>query len=319
MSPLTTRVIDLPASAAALGVVRIGVYATCLLMLLRSDLPMVAPLPFEWFAPWGPLLLVPDAALRIMLTPAALWIIHLSTCGLCAMLMLGARPFKTLAWILVLLVIVHECLAKGCNGYANHAQLGLVYAMMVLALFPCADALSIRPRRVVPSVLHAAPMTLVPFVLGLTYMAIALRRITHGGAAIYLDETIVTYVTARSLEYSAFGFDIGLIVHEWLLLRAKMKFGFVMTTIAELAAPFVILFGWRLRLAWLAIIVPFHFLSLLTMNIFFWENVILVMLFCTGLPHWIAMRRLADRLDEPSAEIAESTRLPRAEAGHAAG
>jgi hypothetical protein len=41
---------------------------------------------------------------------------------------------------------------------------------------------------------------------------------------------------------------------------------------------------------WLAVIVPFHFMTLLAMNIFFWENLVLIMLVFTSLTAWIAAR-----------------------------
>jgi len=284
---------ELPASATALGFARIAIFATWMIVLVRANLPVVAELPFDWFRPWGPLILLPDAAIESLLQPAPLWTIHVLACALALGLLLGVRPFEPLACVFVGVVILAECLAKGFCGYANHAQFALLYATMVMTLFPCANGCSILgpTRRAASDALLRAPMLLVPIVVGLTYAAIGLRRITSGGLEIFLDDTILTYLTARSLEYSAYGFEHGLLVHSSPLLIAKVKIGYVVTTFAEIAAPAIILVGWRLRLVWLAIILPFHLLSLLTMNIFFWENVILLIVFFTGLPHWIARRR----------------------------
>ena len=208
------RLVDLPASATALALARIAVYGVWLAVLLRDHLPTSALLPFEWFQPWGPLMLLPESALRLLLHPAGLWSVHLVACGLSVALMLGVRPFKTLACALVLVTIVSECLSKGFSGYANHAQFATLYAMVILAIFPCADALSVlgRPRHIQAAILYRAPMVVAPFVIALTYMVIGLRRITEGNLGIFLDETILTYVIARSHQYSGFGFEIGLLI-----------------------------------------------------------------------------------------------------------
>jgi len=45
------------------------------------------------------------------------------------------------------------------------------------------------------------------------------------------------------------------------------------------------LFSRRFRFFWLLVMIPFHFLTLFTMNIFFLENLLLIALLLTGLPH----------------------------------
>ncbi len=50
----------------------------------------------------------------------------------------------------------------------------------------------------------------------------------------------------------------------------------------EILSPLVLISTW-FRRAWLAVILPFHVLTLLSMNIFFWENMILIVVFLTGL------------------------------------
>jgi hypothetical protein len=50
----------------------------------------------------------------------------------------------------------------------------------------------------------------------------------------------------------------------------------------EIASP-LILTSRRIRMVWLALIVPFHFMTLFAMNIFFWENLVLIMLVFTSM------------------------------------
>jgi hypothetical protein len=51
--------------------------------------------------------------------------------------------------------------------------------------------------------------------------------------------------------------------------------GFAVVTLFELLAPLCLVFR-GFRYAWLLTIIPFHFLTLLTMKIFFWQNLLLI-------------------------------------------
>ena len=57
----------------------------------------------------------------------------------------------------------------------------------------------------------------------------------------------------------------------------------------EMLSP-LCLFSRRFRWLWLAVIIPFHFTTLFTMNIFFDYNIILLLLLLTPLPFWVATR-----------------------------
>jgi hypothetical protein len=52
--------------------------------------------------------------------------------------------------------------------------------------------------------------------------------------------------------------------------------GYFVTTLFELDSAGV-LFSRAFRLLWLVVIVSFHFVTLFAMNIFFWENLLLVL------------------------------------------
>ena len=69
--------------------------------------------------------------------------------------------------------------------------------------------------------------------------------------------------------------DWGLIVANSTFLLVVFKTGFFIITLFEIASP-LIFFSRKFRIVWLAVIIPFHFLSLITMKIFFWENTILI-------------------------------------------
>ncbi len=90
----------------------------------------------------------------------------------------------------------------------------------------------------------------------------------------------------RSLDYGsvANGFSYGLWILENPWIEGLFKAGFFLTTLAEVFSP-LCLFSRRFRIFWLLLMIPFHFLTLFTMNIFFWENLLLLVVLFTGLPH----------------------------------
>jgi hypothetical protein len=61
-------------------------------------------------------------------------------------------------------------------------------------------------------------------------------------------------------------------------------------TLFEILSPLALVWR-RFRWVWLAVIAPFHLTTLFTMNIFFWENLILLAVVFTGLPTWVQERR----------------------------
>jgi len=101
--------------------------------------------------------------------------------------------------------------------------------------------------------------------------------------SIYTDGSIVRWVVARTLEEGAHDISVGLKVldHPWL--EVPLAVGMLVTTIAEILSP-VALVNQRFRWVWLAVIAGFHVSTLFLMNIFFWENLILVAVLFTPLP-----------------------------------
>lgn len=136
----------------------------------------------------------------------------------------------------------------------------------------------------------ASILRLGALVLALAYMVIGIHRLLIGGLEIFLNDALATYTILRTFEPSWIAFEAGYAAIASVPLLTVMKVGFFVTTLAEIVSPFAV-FHRRLRLVWLAIIVPFHITTLFTMNIFFWENLILIALLYTELP-----TRIADQL-----------------------
>jgi hypothetical protein len=80
--------------------------------------------------------------------------------------------------------------------------------------------------------------------------------------------------------------DLFLPVRAWVLYRpwlsGILSAGFAVITLVEILSPFCLL-SRTFRRIWLVSMLAFHVLTLLLMQIFFWENVVLILVLMTGL------------------------------------
>jgi hypothetical protein len=274
-----------------------------------------ADLSPDLLTPVGPLRFVPVEVVALALNPVVL--IGLKTVLLVCLglLVLGVRPFSLVAVPTAVLLLLYDGLMKSFNGDINHAQMAVLYAALVLSVFPSADGLSVfgRPRRSAPDTMYAAPMLVVALLICFAYSFIGTNRLAANTFDIFSGDALVTLLGARSLEYlpTIFGFyDYGLLPLTWPALAPLFKLGYAVTTVLEVLSPLVLFNKW-FRRAWLLVIVPFHLTTLLTMNIIFWENILLIAVFLTGLPYLVAWR---DREPAAVADTAEPVRRPRVDA-----
>jgi len=275
-------------SARALGLGRITVYGIWLVSVATAPVTLYGELPEELFRPVvGIFRLFPPELLHALLDAGFASVLKTALMVLCGLLVLGVRPFTPLALTTGVLLLVYDSLDKSFAGYVNHAQIGILQAALVLTLFPAADGLSVMgpPKRPAAPTRYAAPMLIVALLLSLPYSFIGTHRIIHNGLDIFTGDAIITQLAVRSLEYSPTGFDYGTLSLTFPLLGTFFRFGYLVTTLFEVLSPLALLYR-RFRWAWLAVIVPFHLLTLFTMNIFFWENMLLILVFFTGLGYW---------------------------------
>jgi hypothetical protein len=267
--------------AALLGLGRIAVFGLWGINVAVAPVARYSELPPELFEAPGLLRMVPDAAWMALIgSPSLLWTLHLSLLAGLLLLVLGIRPFRAIAVPVFLLLLVFDGLDKGFNDFVHHAQIGILFAALLLCFFPAADALSIlgRPRALAPPRVYGGGVLAIAAFLCAAYAFIGTNRVVAGGFAIFTGDAIVTYMVTQSINYSAYGFDYGLLAlrHAWV--ATLFKAGYAVTTLLEILSPFCLISTWFRRL-WLVVIVPFHVSTLFTMNIFFWENIVLIAVF----------------------------------------
>jgi hypothetical protein len=277
------------AGADRLAITRIAVFGIWFVRLATTPMRNFALLPAE--------LLDPPAVLRPF--PLGIWLgsqptvlaLQILGLGLTAACILGVRPWRPIALTTVAVLLWHDATMKSLQGYDNHAQVAVLLIALVLAFGPAADALSVHRRREVhpDRARYAGPLLLAAFLVAITYTLIGLRRVTHGGVAVFVDGSLERWVAARSQEYAATGFELGSTVLGLPGAATMLALGMLVVTALEVFS-LLSLRSPRLRAVWLGVLVPFHLSTLLLMNIFFWENLILLGVLFTSIPD-----RLLDR------------------------
>lgn len=268
-----------------LGVLRATVFGLWFLIILFSPITSYSFLPEEIFKPLGIyriLFWVFGNKLSDFLFSYG-FLLFLKTALLAGTVFcaIGLKPFRLFAIPTVILLLTADLITKGFNGFTNHAEMALLYSAIVLIFFPAADAFSISKIKQEEysngdRYRYLLPVFIISATICLAYCFVGLNRIIYGGVEQFYNNALNMHLITNSLNYTKYGVDWGIIVANSKPLLISFKIGFFIITLFEIASPLV-LFNRTLRLMWLIVIIPFHFLSLITMKIFFWENTILIL------------------------------------------
>jgi predicted DCC family thiol-disulfide oxidoreductase YuxK len=181
------------------------------------------------------------------------------------------------------MLLVFDMVYKGYAFFFWHGQFLLIYSAAILSLTPCGDAYRLAPGassdRARWAQYRVAPL-LITLVVTSTYSVLGIRRIVEGGWMIYFDNSILDSTAVRAFEPAYFAFQFGL----WPLyspaLATLFKLGFAVVTVFEALAPLAVI-SRKFRRIWVCVILTFHITALVSMNIWFWENTLLLLLFFT--------------------------------------
>lgn len=256
------------ASPEALRMVRALLFGLWGIKLLFDPVQDLALLPVSVFNPPAPLAFFPRAVYSLMLLPASLLAFRF---GAAALLLLAARGccFLWLAPLCCVLLTVYQSLLRGF-GHLNHAEIAPLLAVYVVTAFAWADKVE-RVHR------PAYPLIGIVAVLCLTYTLVGIHRLMHGGIHIFLSNAIIFYTVECATRLTYFDFSLGKLVYDYPLLGHGMRAGFIAVTAAESLSLFCLV-SRRFRHVFLFVMIPFHVLSLVVMNIAFFENLLLLLL-----------------------------------------
>lgn len=280
-------------AAYVLALCRIVVFTLLGLDVWRmADPARIAELPRDWYVAQGVFRWLPDAFQTVVFDPPLLRGLRWSALGLATAAVAGMRPYPLFAASFCGVYLLLRALASGFGGFIGHGWLGMTLCSFVLAAFPAADAVALRrsqpPARRIE--IYTAPIVAMRTLFCTCYFLLGVRRFAHGGLAIFVNDALPTFISLASLKEGVDGgFEYGLLILTSPLAAAAMQAGYFIVTSMEVLAPLCV-FSRAFRWPWLAVMIPFHVSTLFTMNIFFEDNIALILLLLTPLPFWISAR-----------------------------
>jgi hypothetical protein len=246
--------------------------------IVQEPFSDIGELPPGLVTRMGPLKLIPNALWGAVLHPSFLLAFKIVLIGVLAAAMLGLRPYRLVAVTAAAMLTVQQAIVQGF-GHHSHGTVPLLFVTYVFTMCPAGHRLAVN-RSEAPSAFPTAEWALavMAFTLLLTYTFTAADRLARSAPEIFLDHSMKYFIAQNFLlKPNALPFQSQVV--GYLLGRPGINrildTGFALVTIFELLAP-LCLISRRFRYAWLSVIVPFHFSTLVTMKIFFWQNLLLI-------------------------------------------
>jgi hypothetical protein len=261
-----------------LGLTRLGILALWIIKLLLDPLWRLADMPREMFQPIGLLALFPAAVQNALLTPGGLvtlLILTLASLAFC----LTNRAFPLASTLAAILVTIYSCLIRSF-GPAVHTDIVLILALYVLAGFAWADffATKLSREKSLPSGSWSSfPIVTIVALLCLSYMLVGLNRTIAGGLGVFTGDTMEVWAIDASLRGYYFNTNIGWHIPEWPLVVVMLRSGLPVITLFEMTAPLCLVSS-HYRRVFIPVMLSFHLLSLVFMNIFFFDDMLLYLL-----------------------------------------
>jgi hypothetical protein len=261
-----------------LGLTRLGILLLWIVKLLLDPLWRLAEMPREMFQPIGLLELFPAAAQNALLTPGGL--ITLLALTLASLLFcMTNRAFPVASTLAAILVTIYSCLIRSF-GPAVHTDIVLLLALYVLAGFSWADltATKLGREKSLPSASWSSgPIVTIVALLCLSYMLVGINRTMAGGWRVFAGDTMEVWAIDASLRGYYFNTNIGWHIPEWPMVLLMLRSGLPVITLFEMSAPLCLVSS-HYRWVFIPVMLSFHLLSLVFMNIFFFDNMLLYFL-----------------------------------------
>jgi hypothetical protein len=258
-----------------LRLTRLGVFALWIFKLLLDPLWRLAEMPREMLIPVGVLALLPANALNALLTPQGLttfWALALVV----SVLALTNRAFPFIATVAAILLTAYSSLIRSF-GPAVHTDIVLLLAVYALAGFAWADQLASRSSGKRSGAWSSAPLITIVAMLCLAYTLVGLSRTIGGGIGVFTGDTMEAWTIDASLRGYYFNTDIGWHIPDWPWVVFALRSGLPVITFFETTAPLCL--AWpHYRWIFIPVMLSFHALSLVFMNIFFFDDMLLYLL-----------------------------------------
>ena len=284
------------ASPETLKFVRVWVFGIWFLIIAQDPIHLLSFLPISVFEPVGFLRIIPMSLRPLLIN--SLFLYGLKIVTLISLVLVILNIFSKPAGVFACIFLtVYRGVVRGFGGHISHDDLVLLYAAYFLALFPLADAMvqegkwagfspsrSLKDGSIVETANHMTvnlngiPLIAILSTMCFTYTLVGVYRIVHGGIETFTSGSITFWALRNSFQVLHPTLGFGKFLLDYPLFDKMLNFGFAFITLFEVFAPLCLFSRW-FRYAFLAVMIPFHFLSWIIMEVFFWENLALYIIF----------------------------------------
>lgn len=274
------KLIHEDAPPSGLRLLRTVVFGTWFLRVAFKPLQDAALIPASLDQPVSVMRLVPHSLYPVVHSAGFLYGLKGITL-LCFALVIAGIALRPMMVLSCILMTIYAAIWRGFAGHIDHESILIQLAGILLTLLALADKRLESKGQSWPA---GAPtqagvhMTAVLALLALVYTMVGVYRMTHGTPEIWTTHSLTFWALRNAYETVEPMAGWGKFVIQYPWMARMLEGGFPVITFFELTS-FAILFSRWYRWAFLAVMVPFHLLSLFVLDVFFWENMMLYVLF----------------------------------------
>jgi hypothetical protein len=271
-----------------LRLAKIGIFTLWIVKLLLDPIWRLADMPRELFHPVGILAFLPSDAVDALLTWNGLAALLVFTIGV-LVVALTDKAFPLVVAVAAFLLTAYSSLIRSF-GPAVHTDIVLLLAVYALAGFAWADWIASKSNSKISAASTSAyPLITIVAMLCMSYCLVGLNRAVAGGISVFTGDTMEVWAIDASLRGYYFNTNIGWHVPEWPAVVFMLKSGLPFITLFEITAPLCL--AWpHYRWVFIPVMLSFHAMSLVFMNIFFFDDMLLYLLLIDWARRFPALR-----------------------------
>lgn len=275
MSKAKTEFIHQNATPEGLDFLRKWIFGIWLIVIAFDPLDTLAFMPPSSFEPTGLFKLWPEALRPVILTLPFLWGFKLVMLGSIVCVLINRYTIPALILCSVCLTL-HQSLIRSL-GLINHTEIAILLSVYILTLSAVADRMVKKADRAKVN-LNSFPFVAIVAALCSTYAFIGIYRVVYGGNEVFQSDSLISWIVQGSNRVNMYPWHLDgyVLENEWL--QHVLKFGLKIGTVFEVLAPLCLVFR-RFRYAFVAVMLPFHVVIWVFMDILFWEQMALFILF----------------------------------------